>query len=135
MLSFDSFIKDSKGAVTVEFTVLVPAFVFLLILFADTSVVYLTHSEMYNASRDIARRMATHELTTESDVLTYAQEHLFLGSRQYLVDPDFGSVMSVRIEVPISQAVFFGSFFEPVLGRALITTASVRAETKLTGTS
>ena len=135
MLSFDSFIKDSKGAVTIEFTVLVPAFVFLMVSFADTSIVYLTHTEMYNAARDIARRMATHELTTESDVQAYAEEHLSLVNRQYILDPDFGGVMSVRIEVLISQAVFFGAFFEPILGRALITTASVRAEKKLIGTS
>lgn len=135
MLSFDSFIKDSKGAVTVEFTVLVPAFVFLLILFADTSIVYLTHSEMYNAARDIARRMATHELETPSDVQAYAEEHLFLGMRQYAVDPNFGGVMSVSIAVGVNQAVFFGVLFEPILGKTLVATASVRAETRLVGTS
>ena len=135
MLSFDSFIKDRKGAVTVEFTVLVPACVFLLILFADTSIVYLTHSEMYNAARDIARRMATHELETPSDVQAYAEEHLFLGMRQYAVDPNFGSVMSVSIAVGVNQAVFFGVLFEPILGKTLVATASVRAETRLVGTS
>lgn len=135
MASFDRFIKDSKGAVTIEFTVLVPAFVFLMILFADTSIVYLTHSEMYNAARDIARRMATHELETPADVQAYAAEHLFLGDRLYIVDPDFGGVMSVSISVAVSQAVFFGALFQPVLGRALVATASARSETRLIGTS
>ena len=91
MRSFDRFIKDSKGAVTLEFTVLVPAFVFLMVIFTDTSVVYLTHSEMYNAARDIARRMATHELETESDVQEYAATHLSLGARTYFIDTDFGT--------------------------------------------
>ena len=135
MLSFDSFIKDSKGAVTIEFTVLVPAFVFLLVLFADISIVYLTHSEMYNAARDIARRMSTHELETEADVQAYAEEHLFLGARTYYVKPEFGAVMSVRIAVGVNQAVFFGVFFEPVIGKALVATASVQSEKKLIGTS
>jgi len=35
------------------------------------------------------------------------------------------------LKVPVSQAVFFGAFFEPVLGRSLVATASVRAETRL----
>jgi hypothetical protein len=135
MRSFDHFIKDSKGAVTIEFTVLVPAFVLLMVFFADTSIIYLTHSEMYNATRDIARRMATHELETESDVQAYAAEHLFLGAREYIVDPNFGGVMSVSIAVSINQAVFFGAFFEPILGKALVTTASVRSEIRLIGTS
>ncbi len=135
MRSFDRFIKDSKGAVTIEFTVLVPAFVFIMILFVDTSIVYLTHSEMYNAARDIARRMATHQLETESDVQAYAAEHLSLGMRQYTVDPNFGGVMSVSIAVGIDQAVIFGALFEPILGKTLVATASVRRETQLIGNS
>jgi hypothetical protein len=132
MSSFERFIKDSKGAVTIEFTVLVPGFVLLMVFFADTSIVYLTHTEMYNAARDIARRMATHQLETEADVRDYAAGHLLLGGRQYTVDPDFGGVMSVTIAVSVSEAVFFGAFFEPVLGRALVANASVRSETRLT---
>jgi len=135
MRRFDRFIEDSKGAVTIEFTVLVPAFVFMMVLFADTSIAYLTHSEMYNAARDIARRMATHELETPAAVQAYAAEHLFLGQRQYTVDPNFGGVMSVSISVGVNQAVFFGAFFKPVLGKALVATASVRSETRLIGTS
>jgi Flp pilus assembly protein TadG len=135
MLSFNRFIKDTKGAVTIEFTVLVPAFVFLMILFVDTSIVYLTHSEMYNAARDVARRMATHELQTESDVQAYTAEHLFLGMRTYTVVPNFGGEMSVSISVSVNQAVFFGVFFEPILGKSLVATASVRREAPLIGTS
>ena len=135
MRSFDRFIKDSKGAVTIEFTVLVPAFVFIMVLFVDTSIIYLTHTEMYNASRDIARRMSTHQLQTVSEVQDYAATHLFLGTRQYHVDPKFGGVMSVTIAIGIGEAVFFGAFFEPILGKALVTTASVSSETWLIGTS
>ena len=131
MRSFDRFIKDSTGVVTIEFTLLVPAFIFLMVLFTDTSVVYLTHSEMYNVARDIARRMATHELETTSDVRAYAAEHLLLRARDYIVDPDFGSVMSVSIAVSVSHATFFGVLFEPILGKALVATATVRTETRL----
>lgn len=129
------FLRDSRGAVTVEFTVLVPAFVFIMILFVDTSIVYLTHSEMYNSARDIARRMSTHQLETPADVQAYAVQNLTLGARQYVVTPDFGGVMSVSITVSVSDAAFFGAFFQPLLGKALIATASVRSETRLIGTS
>ena len=135
MRIFDRFIKDSKGAVTIEFVVLVPAFMFIMVLFVDTSIVYLTHSEMYNAARDIARRMSTHQLETPADVQAYAAEHLSLGARVYIVDPNFGSVMSVSIAVGIDQAVIFGALFEPILGKTLVVTASVRRETRLIGTS
>ena len=135
MRIFDRFIKDSKGAVTIEFVVLVPAFVFIMVLFVDTSIVYLTHSEMYNAARDIARRMSTHQLETPADVQAYAAEHLSLGERVYIVDPKFGSVVSVSIAVGINQAVIFGALFEPILGKTLVVTASVRRETRLIGTS
>ena len=50
MRSFDHFIKDSKGAVTIEFTVLVPAFVLLMVFFADTSIDF-TQDTAENAVR------------------------------------------------------------------------------------
>ena len=62
MLKTTTFFKDEKGAVTMEFTVLVPFFVVLLIFFADASVIYFTHSEMFNAARDISRRMSTGQI-------------------------------------------------------------------------
>jgi len=137
MRCFDRFIMDTKGAVTIEFTILVPAFVFLMVLFVDVSIIYLTHSEMYNAARDIARRMSTYELETPADVLSYAEEHLALGVRDYSVVPSFDphGVMSVNISVGFDQAVFFGAMFKPILGRGLSATASVRGEKQLIGTS
>ena len=62
MHRINRFLRDSKGAVTTEFTVLVPFFVMLLVFFADASVIYLTHSEMFNTARDIARRMSTDQI-------------------------------------------------------------------------
>jgi hypothetical protein len=75
--------------------------------------------------------MATHQLETESDVEAYAAEHLFLGTRQYTVDPNFGSEMSVSIAIGVNQAVIFGAWFEPILGKAIVATASVRSELRL----
>lgn len=130
--SLSKFLNDTKGAVTTEFTVLVPFFVFLLVFFADASVIYLTHTEMYNASRDIARRMATGQLKTSNDVQAYAEDHLHLGSRTYVVDPQFGNAMTVTISVGLDEAVFFGTFFQPILGRSLLASSTVQREPRLT---
>lgn len=120
---------DEKGAVTAEFTVLVPFFIFLLVIFADASVIYLTHSEMYNGARDIARRMSTEEIRTEADARDYAAAQLHLGRRTYLVSTEFGGEMRVRIAVPLGEAAIFGYFFSPILGqRHLTADAAMRRE-------
>lgn len=119
---------DERGAVTIEFTTLVPFFVFLLVFFADASIIYLTHTEMYNAARDIARRMSTEELGTESEVLDYAAAQVFLGDRTYTVDTDFGGNMRVSIAIGLGDAAISGYFFSPILGRTLTASATVRRE-------
>lgn len=122
---------DEKGAVTVEFTVLVPFAVFLLVLFADASVIYLTHTEMFNAARDIARRMSTEELKSAQEVRDYAASRLLLGQRHYVVDPTFGGDMRVTVAIEVGDAAIFGVFFKPVLGRTLLASATVRREPML----
>ena len=84
----------------------------------------------------------------DKSYLAYANTLMILGTtigarvhtddwraRSYSVDPTFGNEMSVTIAVSISQAVFFGVLFEPILGKALVTTATVSSETRLIGTS
>lgn len=124
-------VRDEKGAVTIEFTMLVPYFIFLMIFFADAAVMYLTHSEMYNVARDAARRMATGQLKTQDDVAAYAATHLFLGSRTYNVHTGFGNTRFVAVEVPVYQAAIFGFFFRPILGENLIATATMVRERPL----
>lgn len=125
------FLCDQKGAVTIEFTVLVPFFVMLLVFFADASVIYLTHSEMFNFARDAARRMSTGELKTRSEVRQFAAEHLFLGERTYTIDPQFGGVNRVTIAIYVGEAAIFGAWFEPVLGQVLVASAEVQSEPHL----
>jgi len=122
------FLVAERGAVTIEFTVLVPFFIFLLIFFSDAAVTYLSHSEMYNAARDLARKMSVEELTTEDEVLEYAAQHLFLGNRTYKLTADFGGDMTVTISVPIEEAAIFGYFVRPLVGRQLEVSATVRRE-------
>lgn len=135
MQSFGKFVRDEKGAVTVEFTMLFPFFILLMIFFVDACVIYLTHTEINNVARDAARRMSTGELTTPEEVVAYAGEHLYLGSRTYTVQSDFGANMRVIVEVPMQQAVFFGVFFRPVLGESLLVISTMRREPLITAAS
>lgn len=131
MNSARSFLREDRGAVTAEFTVLVPFFIFLLVLIADAATIYLTHTEMYNGAREISRRMATGELKNEDDVKTYAATKLFLGHRTYFVDADFASDRKVIIAVHLYEAAIFGYFFKPILGEELVAIAATGEEPKL----
>ena len=123
-----SFLACEKGAVSLEFVVLVPFAILLLVLFSDVAVTYLSHSEMYNAARDIARKMSVGELTTVEEVEAYASQKLFLGTRTYTLDVQFGGDMRVTIAVPIEQAAVFGYFVRPLVGRVLTASATMRRE-------
>lgn len=125
------FIRDEKGAVTIEFTVLVPFFILLMVLFVDSAVTWLSHSEMFNAARDISRRMSTGELTTQDEVANYAASHMFLGERTYTLDADFDDQNRVAIRVPLDDATIFGIWFKPILGKALVATSETRREPRL----
>jgi len=125
-------LRDETGVVTTEFTVLVPFFVFLMVFFADATVIYLTHSEMFNAAREISRRVATGEIQSESDAQWYADNKLMLGARTYNVGIGFsGNDRTVRIGIPLYDAAIFGVFFRPVLGRELVATAVVSEEPRV----
>lgn len=120
-------LRAETGAVTIEFTTLVVPFVLMMVFFMDTSVIYFTHSEMYNVARDIARRMATGQIQNDDEALQYATEHLFLGQRSYILDSDFRE-SAVTIAVSVSDAAVFGTWFTPILGRTLIARATVGPE-------
>ncbi len=125
------FLSDETGAVTVEFTVLVPFFIFLLVFFADAAAIYATHTNMYDFARDAARRMSTGELENANEVVAYANGNLFFGQRQYTVFTDFGRNMNVLVEIPVSEAAIFGFFFRPIIGESLIARATMNQEPRL----
>lgn len=123
-------LRDEGGAATIPFVVIFPFFIFMMILFTDCAVIYLTHSEMYNVARDAVRRMSTGQLTSEDEVTAYAAEHLHLGGRRYVVHSGFSGEMRIAIVVPVRQAAVFGLDFmlNPIMGDSLIATAVMRRE-------
>ena len=129
MCSISKFFHDETGAVTIEFTTLVVAFVMMLVFFTDASIIYATRTEMWNVARDLTRRMTTDEITTVAEARDYAATHLLLGGRNYTVDPDFSSGdLNVRIAVTIGDAAIFGAWFKPVIGDYLVASVTMRRE-------
>ena len=122
MRSIFTFLRDEKGVATIEFAMLLPAFVLVMAMFTDASILYLTYTELFNVSRDVARRVSVGELHV-IDVPAYVGERTILGTRTYTAGSFSGSVVIVELAVNVHDASIFG-FFVPVLGR----TMSVRVE-------
>ena len=129
MRSVFTFLRAEKGAVTIEFILWVPVFVGLLVFVTDASIIYLTHSEMWSVARDTTRRMTTGQFTTPTQARGYAAAHLFLGSRTYVIEPEFRSAdMNIKIAIGLGDAAVFGFFFKPILGQSLLVDVVMRKE-------
>ena len=117
MASLRRFIRDERGTASLEFVLWVPLYVILLLAVTDASILYLTHTEMWNAARDTARRISVGALTA-ADAPNRAKEKLLLSGRTYTVAASDAGPVIVEISVNVGDASIFG-FFKPVLGRQL----------------
>lgn len=131
MPGLGALLRDDRGAVSVEFTVLVPFFVMLMVFIADATVIYLTHSEMFNAARELSRRMSTGEIQNRDQAEAYVVDKLFLGERQYYVYVDFNGDKTATIGIDLLDAAIFGVWFKPLVGKSLIATATVGEEPRV----
>jgi Flp pilus assembly protein TadG len=109
--------RDERGSATIEFVLWVPVFVFLLIATTDATVLYLSHTEMWNVSRDIARRIAVGDIT-EAEAVQEVQKELFLANGAYTVTTSVGANVVVAISTNVGDASVFG-VFKKVLDRDL----------------
>lgn len=76
MERFYAFLKDEKGSATVEFVIWIPLFTFFLMITIDASVLWVTHSQMWNVARETARRITTGELASAAAADCYAMWQL-----------------------------------------------------------
>ena len=118
--------RDERGSATIEFVLWVPVFVILLVATTDATILYLSHTEMWNVSRDIARRIAVGDIT-EAQAVQEAKDELFLYSRGYTVATSVGIDVVVEIKTLVSDASVFG-FFKPVLDKELSARVVMRRE-------
>jgi len=122
------FLRDEHGSATIEFVLWVPIFVVILVAATDATILYLHHTEMWNVSRDVARRVAVGDIT-EADAVNVVQNEMFLYSRAYTVATSDPADLDVRImiQTSVADASVFG-FFKPVLGRYLTAMVTMRRE-------
>lgn len=127
-LSVSQFLRDEQGSATIEFVLWVPVFVVLLVATIDATVLYLHHTEMWNVSRDVARRVAVGDMT-EDQVAQVVQDELFLYADSYWVATSQPTDLDVKIAIQtsIADASVFG-FFKPVLGENLVALVTMRRE-------
>lgn len=104
------FVRDERGSVTIEFVLWVVPFILMLAGTVDASILYLTHTEMWNVSRDIARRISIGDITP-ADAADEAQNELSFFGNHYTVAADIkdGDVI-VAIQTTFKDASMFGIF-------------------------
>ncbi len=122
------FLRDETGSATIEFVLWVPVFAILLIATIDATVLYLQHTEMWNVSGDVARRVAVGDMV-ETDVYQVVQNEMFLYSKAYTVatsQPTDLDVM-IAIQTTIADASVFG-IFKAVLNDDLTAVVTMRRE-------
>ena len=116
MRGFLTFLRDDRGSQTIEFVLWLPITVALLIIIIDASMLYLTHTEMWNVARDTARRMTTGVLATEDLAEAYANEQLnlyrtFDSGYNVVTQRDPDTAMTVVITLSLSDASIITSYF------------------------
>lgn len=122
------FLRDETGWATIEFVLWVPVFAVLLIATIDATVIYLQHTEMWNVSRDVARRVAVGDMV-ESDVVQVVQNEMYLYSKAYTVATFQPTDLDVQIAIQttIADASVFG-IFQAVLDNNLTAVVTMRRE-------
>ena len=118
MRCLDSFIRDEKGAVTIEFVLWVPVIMALVAIVIDATTIYITHSEMWNVARDTARRMSSALITCEDDAVQHALDTINLREGAYDVQAFYGPTTGAQVIVtaplsdititPISEGLYRG---------------------------
>ncbi len=122
------FLGDESGTATIEFVLWIPVFAVILVAAIDATILYLHHTEMWNVSRDVARRVAVADIT-EAEAAAVVEQELFLYADAYFVATSDPTDMDVwiGIQTKVSDASVFG-FFEPVLDDYLSAVVTMRRE-------
>jgi hypothetical protein len=104
------FTSDEDGSATLEFTLWMPVFAILLLLIADTSLLFSAKANLWRVASDTARRIAVGELTTVT-APAYAQAQLG-GNPDYVVRAmREGRDVKVGITVPFGEIAMSAAIF------------------------
>ncbi len=136
-----TFLRDDRGSQTIEFVLWLPIIGALLVTISYASILYTTHTEMWNVARDTARRMTTgvfdvDKVLDEAAAISYAQEQLklyeFLGSGYDVTATEdlVTETMTVVITLGVTDGSFDAGFFGAIslVGGTLAARVVMRAE-------
>jgi Flp pilus assembly protein TadG len=107
-LTFGVFWREERGASAVEFAMVLPILIMLLLGIIQYGSLFLLQNRMNETARDTARRLAVGDLTSESDAEAYAVAQLadwkatFTAKAQLPQGLDHD--VSVTISVPMAEA-------------------------------
>lgn len=109
-------LADRRGAGTGQMLFWTGAFVVMLALIADLSMLYTTNASMWDTARDTARRMAIGSLSA-ADAPAHAARSVALGDASaYTVTAVDGDEVVVTITTPVSSASVVGLYAAAVPG-------------------
>jgi Flp pilus assembly protein TadG len=122
-----SFLRDERGGPTVEFTIWVPAFFAILMIFADMSLFFLTKTSMADACRTAARKVAVRELPA-TGVADFLEREIQLGGRNFTVETQAtDDEVVVTLNGSIAETTLFG-FLSLVSGDTMSVRATYQRE-------
>ena len=129
-----TFLRDDRGSQTIEFVLWLPIIGALLVIISYASILYSTHTEMWNVARDTARRMTTGVLEVGVPAEEYAQSQLkhyeFFGSGYEVTATEDADRMIVEITLGVTDGSFDAGFFGAftLVGGTLAARVVMRAE-------
>jgi len=134
-----TFLRDDRGSQTIEFVLWLPIIGALLVIISYASILYSTHTEMWNVARDTARRMTTgvfdvDKVLDEDAAIAYAQSQLkhyeFFGSGYEVTATEDADAMTVVITLGVTDGSFDAGFFGAfsLVGGTLAARVRMRAE-------
>lgn len=104
------FLRATDGSATVEFTMIVPAFLGFVLFAADASVSFTRQSTLWNVSQQTARIVARHALDAEGGE-RYAQGQLRFGKTPpevVVTIDDVTQMVTVVVTAETAQMAPFG---------------------------
>lgn len=133
MRGLATWLRDERGAQTVEFVLWVPIITALLLLVADAATLYITHNEMWNVARDTARRMSTGQLASAEEAEAHAVAAMELRDYPYLIDAEFDPEgdMEVAIGLSFDDLLIPGYATLAILGGTMTARVAMRANPNL----
>lgn len=103
-----SYLSDDRGAVTVEFMVMLPLFTTFLLLATDASMLFLRQTSLMNVARDTARAVSRYSMTP-TEGKTYAEHAASTGQGAATADVTIqNGAVTVLITTNAQSAAPFG---------------------------